>query len=73
MRKQPVVVASPLPSERSPEVIAAVDLGSNSFHMVVARLVDGEPTDLYFHADGTETARILGAGFGADAAGRCGS
>ena len=27
----------------SPETLAAVDLGSNSFHMVVARLVDSEP------------------------------
>jgi exopolyphosphatase/guanosine-5'-triphosphate,3'-diphosphate pyrophosphatase len=27
----------------SPESLAAVDLGSNSFHMVVARLVDSEP------------------------------
>lgn len=30
------------PSEPSPEVIAAIDLGSNSFHMVIARMVDGE-------------------------------
>ena len=26
---------------RAPEVLAAVDLGSNTFHMVVARHVDG--------------------------------
>lgn len=26
----------------SPEVMAAIDLGSNSFHMVIARLADGE-------------------------------
>jgi len=30
------------PPEPSPEVIAAIDLGSNSFHMVIARMVDGE-------------------------------
>lgn len=44
MRQQPVVVASPLPSESSPEVIAAVDLGSNSFHMVVGELRHGQLT-----------------------------
>ena len=27
---------------RTPETIAAVDLGSNSFHMIVARVVDGQ-------------------------------
>ena len=31
---------SPVPT-RAPEVLAAVDLGSNTFHMVVARHVDG--------------------------------
>ena len=30
------------PPERAP-YLAAVDLGSNSFHMVIARVVDGEP------------------------------
>ena len=44
MQQQPVVVASPLPSESSPEVIAAVDLGSNSFHMVVGELRHGQLT-----------------------------
>ncbi|MCB9831454.1 MAG: Ppx/GppA family phosphatase [Planctomycetes bacterium] len=29
--------------DKEPERIAAVDLGSNSFHMVIARLVNGEP------------------------------
>ncbi len=31
-------------AETQPDVIAAVDLGSNSFHMVVARRVDGQLT-----------------------------
>ena len=44
MRQQPVAVASPLPSDSSPEVIAAVDLGSNSFHMVVGELRHGQLT-----------------------------
>jgi len=44
MRRQPVVVVSPLLSESSPEVIAAVDLGSNSFHMVVGELRHGQLT-----------------------------
>ncbi|MFU8802360.1 MAG: exopolyphosphatase [Bradymonadaceae bacterium] len=30
------------PSENLPETIAAVDLGSNSFHMVIARVHDGQ-------------------------------
>jgi len=29
---------------KEPEILAAVDLGSNSFHMVVARLSHGQPT-----------------------------
>ncbi len=29
---------------KDPEILAAVDLGSNSFHMVVARLSHGQPT-----------------------------
>lgn len=32
----------------------------------VARLVDNLPTQHYFHADGTETAAILGSNFGTD-------
>ena len=39
-----MVVASPLLSEPAPEVIAAVDLGSNSFHMVVGELRHGQLT-----------------------------
>lgn len=31
-------------SKDEPEVLAAVDLGSNSFHMIVARLSHGQPT-----------------------------
>lgn len=31
-------------SSDTPEVLAAVDLGSNSFHMIVARLSHGQPT-----------------------------
>ncbi len=50
MRRQPVVVDSPSrpnpPSEPPPdppsEVIAAVDLGSNSFHMIVGELRHGQ-------------------------------
>jgi len=30
-------------AEALPETLAAVDLGSNSFHMVVARVVRGQP------------------------------
>ena len=30
------------PTNDSSDTFAAVDLGSNSFHMVVARLVDGQ-------------------------------
>jgi len=32
-----------VPDERLPDVLAAVDLGSNSFHMVVARVVGSAP------------------------------
>ena len=39
-----MVVASPLLSEPAHEVIAAVDLGSNSFHMVVGELRHGQLT-----------------------------
>ena len=39
-----MVVDRPLLSESSPEVIAAVDLGSNSFHMVVGELRHGQLT-----------------------------
>jgi len=43
MRKQPAVADSPLPSEdATPEIIAAVDLGSNSFHMIVGELRHGQ-------------------------------
>ncbi len=37
-------MASPLASETAPEVIAAVDLGSNSFHMIVGQLRHGQLT-----------------------------
>ncbi len=30
------------PTDRIPEMLAAVDLGSNSFHMIVARVLDGQ-------------------------------
>jgi len=39
-----VVVDRPLLSEPAPEVIAAVDLGSNSFHMIVGELRHGQLT-----------------------------
>ena len=43
MHKQPVVADSPLPSEDAqPSIIAAVDLGSNSFHMIVGELRHGQ-------------------------------
>ena len=42
MRHQPAVVGSPSLPESSPEVIAAVDLGSNSFHMIVGELRQGQ-------------------------------
>jgi len=42
MHRPPVVVDSPLPSDSSAEVIAAVDLGSNSFHMIVGELRHGQ-------------------------------
>ncbi|MEZ5964575.1 MAG: Ppx/GppA phosphatase family protein [Planctomycetota bacterium] len=32
-----------MPGARAPDGIAVVDLGSNSFHLMTARLVDGEP------------------------------
>ncbi len=36
-------MTEPLPAtDASPELLAAIDLGSNSFHMVIARLVQGE-------------------------------
>jgi exopolyphosphatase/guanosine-5'-triphosphate,3'-diphosphate pyrophosphatase len=42
MQQQPVVVVPPLPSETPAEVLAAVDLGSNSFHMIVGELRHGQ-------------------------------
>ena len=43
MRKPPVAADSPSPSESvQPEIIAAVDLGSNSFHMIVGELRHGQ-------------------------------
>ncbi|MBT8098816.1 MAG: Ppx/GppA family phosphatase [Gammaproteobacteria bacterium] len=49
MRAQPAAVDSPSLSESEndqPEVIAAVDLGSNSFHMIVGELRHGQLTIL---------------------------
>jgi exopolyphosphatase / guanosine-5'-triphosphate,3'-diphosphate pyrophosphatase len=42
MPQQPAVVDSHLAPDSSPEVIAAVDLGSNSFHMIVGELRHGQ-------------------------------
>src|SRR5210317_1004140 len=43
MHRQPVVADNPSPSEDvTPEIIAAVDLGSNSFHMIVGELRHGQ-------------------------------
>ncbi len=43
-------------------LVAAVDLGSNSFHMVVARLVDGQP----HLVDRLRERVVLASGFGKD-------
>lgn len=50
------------PLKKTPELIAAVDLGSNSFHMKVARVVDGQ---LHVIDRLREMVR-LGAGLGED-------
>ena len=42
MRRRLAAVVPPLPSDSSAEVIAAVDLGSNSFHMIVGELRHGQ-------------------------------
>jgi exopolyphosphatase/guanosine-5'-triphosphate,3'-diphosphate pyrophosphatase len=43
MHKPPAVADSPLASDlNQPEIIAAVDLGSNSFHMIVGELRHGQ-------------------------------
>ncbi len=43
MHKPPVAADSPLaPETAQPEIIAAVDLGSNSFHMIVGELRHGQ-------------------------------
>ena len=43
MHKPPAVAVHPSPSEsQQPEIIAAVDLGSNSFHMIVGELRHGQ-------------------------------
>ncbi|MEN8129730.1 MAG: exopolyphosphatase [Pseudomonadota bacterium] len=50
------------PLKKTPELIAAVDLGSNSFHMKVARVVDG-----HLHViDRLREMVRLGAGLGED-------
>jgi exopolyphosphatase / guanosine-5'-triphosphate,3'-diphosphate pyrophosphatase len=45
-----------------PEILAAVDLGSNSFHLQISRVVDGQ---LYMHDSLKETVR-LGSGITTD-------
>jgi exopolyphosphatase/guanosine-5'-triphosphate,3'-diphosphate pyrophosphatase len=60
-------VASPQPTPPAPasaEVIAAVDLGSNSFHMVVARDQHGQPSIV----DRLREMVRLASGLGADGA-----
>lgn len=52
------------PDAGEPEHLAALDLGSNSFHMVVAKLVDGEPVLV----DRIREQVQLAAGLGADRA-----
>ena len=42
-----------------PERIAAIDLGSNSFHMVIARLVDGNPVIVDKHREMVRLAEGL--------------
>ena len=42
-----------------PERIAAIDLGSNSFHMVIARLVDGNPVIIDKHREMVRLAEGL--------------
>ncbi len=43
MHKPPAAADRPSPSETAqPEIIAAVDLGSNSFHMIVGELRHGQ-------------------------------
>jgi exopolyphosphatase/guanosine-5'-triphosphate,3'-diphosphate pyrophosphatase len=42
MQQRPVVVVPPSPSDSPAEVLAAVDLGSNSFHMIVGELRHGQ-------------------------------
>ncbi|HTL24985.1 MAG TPA: exopolyphosphatase, partial [Burkholderiales bacterium] len=47
---------------RRPDVLAAVDLGSNSFHLQVGRVVDGQ----IYALDSMREALRLGAGLTAD-------
>ena len=42
MTASPTAKSTPAHSNKAPELLAAIDMGSNSFHMVVARLVHGE-------------------------------
>jgi exopolyphosphatase/guanosine-5'-triphosphate,3'-diphosphate pyrophosphatase len=44
------------------DIVAAVDLGSNSFHMVIARVVGGEPVVLDRLREQVQIARGLGRG-----------
>lgn len=56
------------PTDPAPEFIAAIDLGSNSFHMVIARFVDGELQivdrlkEMVRLADGLGTDNLLDVG-----------
>src|SRR4029079_11413390 len=50
------------PRMRRPDVLAAVDLGSNSFHLQVGRVVDGQ----IYALDSMREALRLGAGLTAD-------
>lgn len=62
MRRQPVVAGSPSPLDTTPEVIAAVDLGSNSFHMIVGELRHGQLAILDRLRETVRLAEGLGEG-----------
>ena len=40
-----------------PEQLAAIDLGSNSFHLVIGKVVDGEAKEVHFIRADTSTSR----------------
>lgn len=58
------------PAARTPEAVAAVDLGSNSFHMVVARVVQGQIHVIDRIREGVRLAAGLDAKRELDAASR---